>query len=652
MSQFDPYHKWLGIPAKDQPPNLYRLLGVELLESDFDVIENAADQRTRHVRSFQMGAHQEESQRLLNEISQAKVVLLDPQRKAAYDQQLAAKVDTPPPTADYDLQPDEQAPETPTITDIRPTSTAAVARGHRKRAKGGPAELVKIVLGGLAGTALAFVLLGFLREDWDKLGIARSVRAGLSKPDPSPLEPVAPPPQDPSPAAVPPPVTPPPVKPPVVKPEVKPPVVKPTTPTPPKAALIDVAPQRGLPPARGTPTFTYVRGENNTGPKTMGPSSKSFVVSSLLAGHFLGNGEWYDIKVVDVKGVPHWQFRTGGVKAIAAATTEIQSPLRAWFEDQVEFKEWKRGEQPIQLIHKNDGFALLSGVSGCLLGPEEAQVTLNNDGFWYVSGKTVHDTRARATIYRFKLPGKFRATVKEQVLKPRDKITGPRFDEALCSLSRVTGTFVGFGEALHCAIDEQGRWDFHCDALQASTSGTVTSIVFDVRAMIELAERTEPEPNPMPMQKLAVPSASELTTAQARLAADIEGKSAAELRALAAKAEPGDRYALLIAARDQAADAGECDAALASVDDLVANFTVDRFDLTRETLQKLRAGCETPAANRQLATLALTQFEQGKALNKPAALRPLLELALAAARAAKDTELQGRATLKLLELPK
>ena len=26
---FDPYHKWLGIPPKQQPPDHYRLLGVE-----------------------------------------------------------------------------------------------------------------------------------------------------------------------------------------------------------------------------------------------------------------------------------------------------------------------------------------------------------------------------------------------------------------------------------------------------------------------------------------------------------------------------------------------------------------------------------------------------------------------------------------------
>ena len=40
---FDPYHKWLGIPPKDQPPNHYRLLGIELFESDPEVIDMAAE---------------------------------------------------------------------------------------------------------------------------------------------------------------------------------------------------------------------------------------------------------------------------------------------------------------------------------------------------------------------------------------------------------------------------------------------------------------------------------------------------------------------------------------------------------------------------------------------------------------------------------
>jgi hypothetical protein len=32
-TQFDPYRKWLGIAPADQPPNHYRLLGLDLFES-------------------------------------------------------------------------------------------------------------------------------------------------------------------------------------------------------------------------------------------------------------------------------------------------------------------------------------------------------------------------------------------------------------------------------------------------------------------------------------------------------------------------------------------------------------------------------------------------------------------------------------------
>ncbi len=43
MDSFDPYHKWLGIPKKEQPANHYRLLGITVFEPDLDVIEAAAD---------------------------------------------------------------------------------------------------------------------------------------------------------------------------------------------------------------------------------------------------------------------------------------------------------------------------------------------------------------------------------------------------------------------------------------------------------------------------------------------------------------------------------------------------------------------------------------------------------------------------------
>jgi hypothetical protein len=85
MAGFDPYRKWLGIPPQEQPPNHYRLLGIGLFESDPDVIAGAADRQIYHVRNFQMGEFAEIAQFILNELVTAQVCLLDPQRKAEYD---------------------------------------------------------------------------------------------------------------------------------------------------------------------------------------------------------------------------------------------------------------------------------------------------------------------------------------------------------------------------------------------------------------------------------------------------------------------------------------------------------------------------------------------------------------------------------------
>lgn len=88
QADFDPYHRWLGIPSKDQPPNHYRLLAIELFETDANVIALAADQRMAHLKTFQGGPTGALSQRLLNEVAAARVCLLNPERKAAYDAKL------------------------------------------------------------------------------------------------------------------------------------------------------------------------------------------------------------------------------------------------------------------------------------------------------------------------------------------------------------------------------------------------------------------------------------------------------------------------------------------------------------------------------------------------------------------------------------
>ncbi len=90
----DPYHEWLGIPATEQPPHLYRLLGLALFEDDPNVIQHAADRQMAHVRQFQRKQPVEAGE-VLNQLASARLTLLSPQ-KASYDQQLRASLATSP----------------------------------------------------------------------------------------------------------------------------------------------------------------------------------------------------------------------------------------------------------------------------------------------------------------------------------------------------------------------------------------------------------------------------------------------------------------------------------------------------------------------------------------------------------------------------
>jgi serine/threonine protein kinase len=88
MADFDPYYEWLAIPLRDQPPNHYRLLGIELYEAHLAVIERAADKQMAFLRTVANGKQGAIAQRLLNEVAVARRCLLTPEKKAAYDQQL------------------------------------------------------------------------------------------------------------------------------------------------------------------------------------------------------------------------------------------------------------------------------------------------------------------------------------------------------------------------------------------------------------------------------------------------------------------------------------------------------------------------------------------------------------------------------------
>lgn len=91
-SSFDPYAAWLGIRDSRIPLNHYRLLGLEVFETDLAAIEHAADRQMAHIRQYHSGRYADAANELLNEITTARLCLLKADRKQIYDQQLAREL--------------------------------------------------------------------------------------------------------------------------------------------------------------------------------------------------------------------------------------------------------------------------------------------------------------------------------------------------------------------------------------------------------------------------------------------------------------------------------------------------------------------------------------------------------------------------------
>ncbi|QDU31544.1 hypothetical protein ETAA8_67030 [Anatilimnocola aggregata] len=115
-AEFDPYRVWLGIPKAQQPPNHYRILGLEVFETDLQVIQEAADRQVSHLKTKQTGKHVALSQKLLQEVATAAGCLLNSQQKSKYDDQLRGKLT--PQAAAASVQP--APPAQPRLPQARP----------------------------------------------------------------------------------------------------------------------------------------------------------------------------------------------------------------------------------------------------------------------------------------------------------------------------------------------------------------------------------------------------------------------------------------------------------------------------------------------------------------------------------------------------
>jgi hypothetical protein len=185
--KFDPYLEWLGIPPAERPVHHYRLLGLATFESDSRAIQAAADRLMAHVRTFQTGRRASHSQRLLTEISAAKLCLLDADTRAMYDAvlrgQLAAANRTAPALRDERLA---IPPPPPVYTAPQPMAVASSKAVEDRYAA--PAELEEKRSFSLQPWVLlvfAAVCLGALGVFWGVGKVMQGKHAGREPVDPA-----------------------------------------------------------------------------------------------------------------------------------------------------------------------------------------------------------------------------------------------------------------------------------------------------------------------------------------------------------------------------------------------------------------------------------------------------------------------------------
>lgn len=172
MTDFDPYLKWLGIRDPQRPVNHYRLLGLDLFESDADVIATAADRQMAHVRTYQSGARAELSQQILSELAVARRCLLMPEQKEAYDNELRQSIETVNPVLQAAPAASVDAPfanptapaavVTPNPDLIAVTADTSLREKRKKREKNQLLiGMVGWIGGGLAAVAVCAALIHF-----------------------------------------------------------------------------------------------------------------------------------------------------------------------------------------------------------------------------------------------------------------------------------------------------------------------------------------------------------------------------------------------------------------------------------------------------------------------------------------------------------
>lgn len=125
---FDPYRAWLGVVSSYSPPTHYELLGVAPSRANGEAIAEAFRRQMARLNPHLAGEHAAVAQKVAAELSNARVVLLTPTTKRAYDAELAARIKAKQGdgAAQQRSQPQAQPAPTQSADDLLPPSAGSM----------------------------------------------------------------------------------------------------------------------------------------------------------------------------------------------------------------------------------------------------------------------------------------------------------------------------------------------------------------------------------------------------------------------------------------------------------------------------------------------------------------------------------------------
>ncbi len=211
-------------------------------------------------------------------------------------------------------------------------------------------------------------------------------------------------------------------------------------------------------------TFAWKDGDQ---PARMIPVKNGFCFLSMVSGNLMGRGEAVEVTA----GADGWWYLNGksqqvfSAQAIAAESDSIKlSPARV--------VPWKQGSPAIRLIHAREGFCYLSAISGGLRGAGEAvHVAVEQDGWWYLSGKAAVPLQAMAAVVPWP-PRQERPEVTSYTWRRGDApVKMIHKSEGFCLLTGIGGGFHGGGDQVDIAIGVDDFWYLRGTSQQSGTFG-------------------------------------------------------------------------------------------------------------------------------------------------------------------------------------